>query len=118
MSSTLSPETEELLRSRLRDGQYAWVDDLIRDALQALDERNGRLAAIAEDLRDAGAGRTRPVPEVQLTAQAKQRIAEGQDPLIGIFAEDAEILDQIEADIMRDRERFPRRTSDGGETAE
>lgn len=38
-----------------------------------------------------------------------------KDPLIGLFAEDAELLDQIEADIMRDRERLPWRADIGRE---
>lgn len=117
MSLTLSPETERRLEAKFREGDYASVDDLIRDVLQALDERNDCLAAIADGLRDADAGRTRRASELRLKARTKERVAEGKDPLIGLFAEDAEILDQMVADIMRDRGRPPA-GCDGGEAAE
>jgi putative addiction module CopG family antidote len=116
MSLTLSPETERLLRRKARDGGYASVDDLIRDALRALDERNALLTAVAEGENDVSAGPVRPLTKSRPIARNEEMTADGRDPLIGVFAEDAELLDQIEADIMRRRETQPWRTEDGGET--
>ena len=74
MSFTLSPETERLLRTKLRDGGYASEDDLIRDALRALGERDDFFAAVTEGASDADAGRTRPLREADAALRSKYGI--------------------------------------------
>lgn len=52
-------------------------------------------------------------PEDFVRRQIESIVAEPKDPLIGAFADDAEILDEIVEDAMRVRETRPWRARDG-----
>jgi Arc/MetJ-type ribon-helix-helix transcriptional regulator len=72
-SVTLSAETQKLLADHVFFGGYANADDLIRDALDALDANEqaivdldaDALAAIAEGESQADRGEGRPLSEVR-----------------------------------------------------
>lgn len=57
-------DLERQLQEQMALGQYHSETDLIRDALQALQERNEDLAAIQAGLDDLDAGRVRPLRDV------------------------------------------------------
>jgi putative addiction module CopG family antidote len=65
------PDVEELIKLQMQSGGYGSEDDLLRDALQALEERRHAvldedaevIAGIERGLADMNAGRSRPLDE-------------------------------------------------------
>jgi len=64
MSYQLPADLTETIQSLLATGKYASQDDVLRDALAALRQRDLDLAAIAAGIADMEAGRYRPFVEV------------------------------------------------------
>jgi len=64
MTYELPPDVAQLLAEQLRTGPYQSADDVLRDALHALADRNSDLAAIRAGLDDLDAGRIRPLADV------------------------------------------------------
>ena len=64
MDYQFPPDVEHLVTEQMRHGAYKTPDDVLRDALQALAERNDDLAAIRAGVDDMEAGRLRPLAEV------------------------------------------------------
>ncbi|MEX0977970.1 MAG: type II toxin-antitoxin system ParD family antitoxin [Pirellulales bacterium] len=64
MSYRVPPDVEQLVSEQMRQGSYASEDDVLRDALNALAERNADLAAIRAGTEDMEAGRTKPLRDV------------------------------------------------------
>jgi antitoxin ParD1/3/4 len=80
MVVTLSPEAEELVRRRLEMGPYRSVDEVIEEALQALDERDRLVrlrAAIA--IGDAQIARGEVIPYTADLMDEIEREAEEAD---------------------------------------
>lgn len=71
MSYTLSAEIERRIHEHLALGTYASTDDLLLDALSALDERLEDMAAIRAGIEDMEAGRVRPLEDVDAEIRAK-----------------------------------------------
>lgn len=63
-SYVLPPDVAQLVQDQLATGYYDTPDDVLREALQALTDRNEDVDAIREGLADMEAGRTRPLREV------------------------------------------------------
>ncbi len=61
MAREFAPDVQQLLREQMAAGNYGSEDDLLRDALGTLIQRNEDLAAIKEGIADMEAGRTRPL---------------------------------------------------------
>ena len=59
MAHEFAPDVQQLLREQMAAGNYGSEDDLLRDALGTLRQRNEDLAAIREGIADMEAGRTR-----------------------------------------------------------
>ena len=64
MSYQFPPDVEQRIQEQIALGNYANEDDVLRDALEALDARNADLAAIRAGVEDMEAGRMRPIDEV------------------------------------------------------
>lgn len=64
MSYAFSPELERLVRQKLATGRYSSEDDLLLEAMRALEDREEAVAGIREGLADMEAGRTRPLCEI------------------------------------------------------
>jgi len=58
------PDVARLVRDRMASGHYGSEDDVLRDALQALEERSDDLAAIQGGIDEMNAGRVRPLADV------------------------------------------------------
>jgi len=80
MAIRLSPETEKLIEQRLKDSDCATHDELVRRALEALDEVEGPYVedldaqtqvAITEGLAQADRGETRPWSELREKLKAR-----------------------------------------------
>ena len=56
MSYRLSPELERLVQERMESGRYASEEELLREALHALDDADDDLAAIQEAIDGLKAG--------------------------------------------------------------
>ena len=86
MSVTLSPHAEALLRQRIDTGSYRDIDELIEDALRALDERDrlARLrAAIASGDAQIARGETIPYTDDlmdEIEREAEEAILRGELP--------------------------------------
>ena len=64
MSYQLPADLEQLVSEQIRLGPYRSADDVLRDALRALAERNQDLAAIQAGIDDMEAGNVKPLSEV------------------------------------------------------
>ncbi len=64
MSYQFPPDVEQRIRDQIALGNYANEDEVLRDALEALDARNADLAAIRAGVEDMEAGRMRPIAQV------------------------------------------------------
>jgi len=71
---------ETLVAELVSSGRYASADEVLRDGLRMLEEREAVLtridAAVMEGLADADAGRVKPAEEVFARLQAKCGAAE------------------------------------------
>ncbi len=61
MPYDIPADIAQLISDQLRQGSYASADDVLRDALKALAERNDDLAAICAGIEDMTAGRLTPL---------------------------------------------------------
>jgi len=57
-------DIQERVEAHLAAGRYGSEDDVLRDAMAALEERSADLAAIEAGIRDEQAGRVKPLGEV------------------------------------------------------
>lgn len=64
MSYRVPPDVERLVSEQMRQGSYESEDDVLRDALHALAEKNEDLAAIRAGIEDMEAGRMKPLRDV------------------------------------------------------
>jgi antitoxin ParD1/3/4 len=86
MVVTLSPQAEELIRRRLEMGSYRDADEVIKEALQALDERDRLVrlrAAIAVGDAQLARGEVIPyTPELmdEIERRAEERFQRGEKP--------------------------------------
>lgn len=67
-------DIQERVEAQLSAGRYGSEDDVLRDAMAALEERSADLAAIEAGMRDEQAGRVRPLAEVDDAMRAKYGI--------------------------------------------
>lgn len=76
MSYSLSPETEQLVETHLSTGEYATADDLIADALAALDHLKARHAELKASIqrRLASTEPGKPLDFDALKAEARRRV--------------------------------------------
>ena len=61
MSYQFPPDVEQRIRHQIALGNYTNEDDVLRDALDALDARNADMAAIRAGVEDMEADRMRPI---------------------------------------------------------
>ncbi|MDB5290011.1 MAG: hypothetical protein JWL69_1252 [Phycisphaerales bacterium] len=80
MAIVLTPETQRLIEERMKRDGYATADDVVRIALQTLDQADGdtlesldpdTLAAIERAEAQSARGESRPWEEVRKELQAK-----------------------------------------------
>ena len=64
MAYPFPPDVQQLIRLGMAIGNYATEDDILREALDGLIQRNEDLAAIQAGVADMNAGRIRPIREV------------------------------------------------------
>ena len=64
MSYQLPPDLDHRVKSFVATGCYQSEDEVLRDAFDALDERQSHIAAIQKGIDDEAAGRVRPADEV------------------------------------------------------
>jgi putative addiction module CopG family antidote len=64
MTYQIPPDVEQLIREQMAAGDYHNHDEVLRDALQALAERNADLAAVRTGIDDMKSGRLRPIKDV------------------------------------------------------
>jgi Arc/MetJ-type ribon-helix-helix transcriptional regulator len=82
MSYQFPPDVEKAVQKWLRSGEYSSEDDILRDALKALDERQGALfeedpvvtEGIQRGLADMVAGRSQSVEDFDQKFRAKHNI--------------------------------------------
>jgi antitoxin ParD1/3/4 len=86
MGITLTPRTEEMIRQKIEEGRFSTPDEVIEEALHALDERD-RLQELRAKLQtgidqlDRGEGVTfTPEWSASRARIAHERAAEGETP--------------------------------------
>lgn len=74
-SANLGKRLENYVEELVNAGRYASRDDVLREGVRLIEEREKRLAAldaaIARGLADADAGRVKPIEEVAARLKAK-----------------------------------------------
>lgn len=76
MSLQLTPELAATVESFLVGGRYKDGEEVLREALAALQQREGDLADILEGIEDEAAGRTRPWSDAKAELHAKYGMAD------------------------------------------
>lgn len=71
MGYQFPPDVENLVAQQMRGGLYASTDDVLREALRALVERNNDLEAIGAGIEDMVAGRVVPLGNADAEIRAK-----------------------------------------------
>jgi antitoxin ParD1/3/4 len=75
MEYQFPPEVDSLVRSQMATGRYATEDELLKDALLTLSEREATLADIRAGIADMEAGRMRPLDDVVDEIRSKHGFA-------------------------------------------
>lgn len=80
MRVTLTEQLAEIVRQKLDSGHYASVEDVFAEALKLLDQRDKKLAALREDIREglaSGPGRLFDEEVVkEIKKRGRERMAE------------------------------------------
>lgn len=80
MSYTFSPELNRLVQQHMALGQYKSEDDLLVEAIHALDDLRNRHAQlqgeILDRLENAGKGHSKPLDREAFKAEARRQLAE------------------------------------------
>ena len=75
MSYPFPPALDQMVREELATGVYHSEDDVLVEAMQALRDRDEAISGIREGLSDMGAGRVRPLGDVDSELRTKHGIA-------------------------------------------
>lgn len=76
MAHAFPPDLDRLIRAQMTAGNYATEEELLRDALSALAERQAVVADIRQGIEDLEAGRGRPLSEIDAEFRKKYNIAQ------------------------------------------
>ncbi len=74
MSYSFPPEIDRLLQARLSSGLYSSEDQVLLEAMLALQDRDETIAGVREGLADMEAGRVRTLHEVDAEMRRKHQI--------------------------------------------
>lgn len=74
MSYMFPPEIDRLVRDRLSSGLYTSEDEVLLEAMLALQDRDETIAAVREGLADMEAGRVRTLQDVDAEMRKKHGI--------------------------------------------
>ena len=72
MAYEFPPDVSERVEAYVASGAFASADEVLREAISALDERESDLASIRRGIDDEAAGRFRPAGDV--LADARRRL--------------------------------------------
>ena len=75
MAIALTPELERLVQEKLTSGKYESQEDVLRAALQALDEQEEIVSGIQEGYDDLQAGRYKTLEEADAQFRSKHDIS-------------------------------------------
>lgn len=80
MSYAFSPQLNRLIQQHMALGQYKSEDDLLVEAIHALDDLRNRHAHLQGEIRDrlkrAGQGHSNPLDREAFKAEARRQLAE------------------------------------------
>ena len=79
MTASVPPDVQRAIDARLARGKYATPDDVLRDALRALDDEDEEVAAIREAIDDWQQG-DEGLPLDEAFDQIRQSIRRGTSP--------------------------------------
>jgi predicted transcriptional regulator len=71
------PDVDQLVKEQMASGRYTTEDELLREAMTALQRRNEEIAAIQEGIDDMNEGRHQPFEEVD--REIRQRFGFGKN---------------------------------------
>ncbi|MHB8898985.1 MAG: ribbon-helix-helix domain-containing protein [Thermoguttaceae bacterium] len=74
MPYTFPPQIDRLVQDRLASGLYSSEDEVLLEAMLALQDRDQTVAAVNEGHADMEAGRVRPLQEVDMEMRKKYGI--------------------------------------------
>ena len=74
MIQPLPPDVTQAIKSLLATGKYASQEDVLREALDVLRQRDDDRAAIAAGIADMEAGQYRPFAEVDVEFRGRHNI--------------------------------------------
>lgn len=71
MSYELSQDIQQRVEAQIATGAYRSRDEVLREAMDALELQNADIAAIAAGIEDERAGRMTPITEVEQAMREK-----------------------------------------------
>ena len=71
MNYEIPAQLQSLIDQKMSTGQYASQDELLTEALHALDDYEAAVADIQQGIEDEAAGRMRPLDEVNADIRQK-----------------------------------------------
>ncbi len=74
MSIDVAPDVMNAIRRQLASGSYSSPDELLREALAALETRDAEVLAIQEGIDDMEAGRVMPLREFDREFQRRNKL--------------------------------------------
>ena len=75
MAIALTPELDRLVQEKLASGKYVSQEDVLRAALQALDEQEEIVAGIQEGYDDLQAGRYKTLEESDAEFRSRHNLS-------------------------------------------
>lgn len=76
MAYAFPPDLARLIKAQMAAGNYVTEDELLRDAVSALAERQAVIADIRQGIDDLQAGRGRSLSEIDAEFRSKYNIAQ------------------------------------------
>ncbi|OHB75984.1 MAG: hypothetical protein A2W31_01350 [Planctomycetes bacterium RBG_16_64_10] len=76
MAYAFPPDLDRLIKAQMAAGNYVTEEELLRDAVSALAERQAVIADIRQGLDDLQAGRGRSLSEIDAEFRKKYNIAQ------------------------------------------
>ena len=79
MNVSLTPQLENFVRQKVESGLYGSASEVVREALRLLGERDRRMDALRQDIRDGlVSGPSAPLDTEAIKTEGRRRLGQGQ----------------------------------------
>ena len=79
LNVSLTPQLESFVRQKVESGLYGSASEVVREALRLLGERDRRIDALRQDIRDGlASGPSEPLEIEAIKTEGRRRLGQGQ----------------------------------------